>query len=614
MKPKFRKPSKKIIVILSALVVLLAVGCGLWYYFGHTSSEPVYVYSFQYIGMTEYWGDSQESYGPVTTDKIQTIFLTDTQTVTEICVKEGDTVKKGDLLMTFDTTLSDLALEKKRLEVEKLKLQLDDAKKELKKINSMKPMEIPQFTPSEPDDVYDGFYLTKPYYLSSQKSYDGSSQDLALICWLRGDTSVSSSLFETMRGVAQNYQNANAELPDEPEETTAPTEDAGPTEEPTQPVESTQPSEPGTEPPTTPPTQPATEPPTQPSTEPPATEPSQPESGEDLENSSASETDAPQTPQLIEVWEYDVIMKVTQGDMSLGQPTTWQGLHVRKRDDGSFSFNFFDASMVPDHMLMEFGAGNDFVDMPDIDFGSGFTAAQIAQMRSEQEKKIKDLDFQIKMADADYKIMQTEVNDGHIYASIDGTVISLLPEEEAKNTQQPVIKVSGGGGFYVEGSVSELDKDLLVIGQEVEINDWRTGGSYTGTVHSVGDFPSSQDSWSGRGNPNASYYPFLVFVDESADLQAGNYVSIMYSAGTSENGIYLENPFIRTEQGRSYVMVQGENGKLEQRFVTVGKSLWGSYTEILSGLTAEDLIAFPYGKNVKPGASVQEGDMRDLYG
>ena len=115
-------------------------------------------------------------------------------------------------------------------------------------------------------------------------------------------------------------------------------------------------------------------------------------------------------------------------------------------------------------------------------------------------------------------------------------------------------------------------------------------------------------------NPNASYYPFTVFIDGSADLQAGRYVSVMYSAGTSEHGIYLENPFVRTENGRSFVYVRGENGTLEQRFVTTGKSLWGSYTEILSGLSETDYIAFPYGKNVKPGAPTQEGDMSDLYG
>ena len=70
---------------------------------------------------------------------------------------------------------------------------------------------------------------------------------------------------------------------------------------------------------------------------------------------------------------------------------------------------------------------------------------------------------------------------------------------------------------------------------------------------------------------------------------------------------------MRTEKGRSYVLVMGEDGRLEQRFVTTGKSLGGSYTEILGGLTVDDRVAFPYGKNVKPGAPAVDGDISDLY-
>ena len=136
---------------------------------------------------------------------------------------------------------------------------------------------------------------------------------------------------------------------------------------------------------------------------------------------------------------------------------------------------------------------------------------------------------------------------------------------------------------------------------------------YTGTIDSLGDYPASGDNFSGMGNPNVSYYPFTVFIDESADLQAGSYVSVMYDTGSAQSGVYLENPFIRTEQGKSFVYVRGEDGLLEKRSVTTGKSLWGSYTEILSGLTAEDYIAFPYGKHVKAGAPAVEDDMSDLY-
>ena len=600
---QFWKTKKKWIIGVTAGVTAAAVGCGVWYQAGHSSSEPVYVFPFQYVGMTEYWGDSQESYGPVTTDRIQTIFLSDTQTVTEILVQAGDTVKKGDLLMTFDTTLSDLQLERKRLDVEKLKLQLEDAEDELRQINSMKPMVIPTTSGSSESDEDLGVMLTDPYRISSQKTYDGSTQEKALICWLRDDTDIDDSIFAAIQVAAEEYQTYNQPDPTEPSE--EPTEEpSDPSEEPTE--ESTQPSsEPEEE--TTEPTEETTEA-TEESSEP-ETEPTEePTMMFGRIPSSASAV----TKEPVTVTSFHVVFRVTYNNMSLGSKQLWQGMKVT-RTDGGYTFRFEDA-VIPDHMMVDLGSDDTSVDNSGVDYGSGYTAAQIAQLRSDQQKKIKELEFQIKMADAEYKIMQTEINDGNVYSEIDGEVVSLLSEEEAKQTQQPLMKVSGGGGFYVEGFVSELEKANMKIGQEVTVNDWNTGMTYTGTVESVSDFPTRSGYYNGNGNPNASYYPFQVFVDETADLQAGNYVSVMYSAAESENGVYLENPFLRTEQGRSYVYVLGAGGKLEQRFVTTGKSLWGSYTEIREGLTAEDLVAFPYGKNVKPGAAAEEGDLSDLYG
>ena len=145
------------------------------------------------------------------------------------------------------------------------------------------------------------------------------------------------------------------------------------------------------------------------------------------------------------------------------------------------------------------------------------------------------------------------------------------------------------------------------------VNDWSSGMTYVGRIESLGDYPSADGSWNGMGNPTASYYPFRVFVEESADLQSGSYVSITFAAGNAEQGVYLENPFLRTENGRSYIWVRGEDGKLEQRYVTTGKSLWGSYTQILEGLGEEDFLAFPYGKNLKNGAETVESEISALY-
>ena len=612
---KAKRAKKKLLIAVIALVLVAAIGVGIWAVAANRSSEPVYVYPFNYLGMTEYWGDSQESYGPVSTDRIQTVYLTDTQTVTEILVSQGDAVKKGDVLMTFDTTLSDLQLERKRLDVEKLKVQLKNAEKELWEINNMKPMVIPQFTDKDEETEEDlGDALSENYKISTNTDYDGSSQEKALICWINSAASIDDTLLEALRQKAGEYQTLNAEKEDREASSASPENPSDPSEDPSNPSED--PSDPSEDPsdPSEDPSDPS-EDPSDPSEDPsdPSEDPSDPSEDPSEPSEDPSEPSTPSEPekQPIDPDRYYVVFKVTEGNRELGARLTWQGLQVIRDGSQDFRFRFFSPA-IPDHMMTE--TENEDVQMPEIDFGSGFTAAQIAEMRAEQQKKIKDLEFQIKMAEADYKIAQTEVSDGKVYATVDGEVVSLLTEEEAKMTQQPILKVSGGGGFYVEGSVSELEKDKMVIGQEVTINDWNTGMTYTGTVESIGDFPNNEDYYNGMNNPNASYYPFTVFIDGSADLQAGSYVSVMYSAGTSEHGIYLENPFVRTENGRSFVYVRGENGTLEQRFVTTGKSLWGSYTEILSGLSETDYIAFPYGKNVKPGAPTQEGDMSDLYG
>ena len=611
---------KKILICVISVCLVLALGAGIWFGVGRGRSEPVFVFEFYNMGMTEFWGDNQESYGPVSSDNIQTVFLSETQKVTDIKVQPGDQVKKGDLLMSFDTSLSDLELERKRLDVEKLKLQIEGAQKELRRINGLKPMQLPPPAPDPEDspepDVNLGTAIGAPYRISNKIGYDGSSAEKALICWVRSDTPIDAGLFAAILAQSEKMQNAipqqsHASAPqpdygdvfDQEGETTAPTTaPTDPTTAPTDPT--TAPTDPTTAPtdPTTAPTDPTTDP-TAPTTDPtdPTTDPTDP-------------SEDPTEPEYIEVNDCYVVLKITAGDMSLGMREVWQGLHIRR--NGSYSFRFFNAGAMGDYTLtMDPSDGSDgsVPDMPDFDIGSGMTASQIAQMRAEQQKKIQELEFSHKMAEANYKIMQAEVNDGNVYADSDGVVVSVLSEEEARSSHQPILKVSGGGGFYIECSVSELVKDDILIGQNVVINDWNTGMTYDGEVASIGDFPVLQNGYNGMSNPNVSYYPFYVFVDESANLQTGSYVSVTYSAGESENGIYLEKPFVRTENGQSFVYVQGGDGRLEKRNVITGKSLWGSYTEITSGLSAEDFIAFPYGKNVKPGARTVVGDMSDLY-
>lgn len=94
---------------------------------------------------------------------------------------------------------------------------------------------------------------------------------------------------------------------------------------------------------------------------------------------------------------------------------------------------------------------------------------------------------------------------------------------------EPVVKVSGGGGFFIQGSVGELNRNEIEIGQTVQVMSYNTGESFEGTITAVGDYPLTGTWYSGDGNPTVSYYPFTVTIDESANLEAGTYTQITYS-------------------------------------------------------------------------------------
>ena len=71
---------------------------------------------------------------------------------------------------------------------------------------------------------------------------------------------------------------------------------------------------------------------------------------------------------------------------------------------------------------------------------------------------------------------------------------------------------------------------------------------------------------------------------------------------------------VAEKDGRNYVYMKGEDGTLTKQYVTTGKKLAYGGTEITSGLTKSDRIAFPYGDDVKEGAPTEDVDqLEDAY-
>ena len=241
--------------------------------------------------------------------------------------------------------------------------------------------------------------------------------------------------------------------------------------------------------------------------------------------------------------------------------------------------------------------------------------AELLRMQNDKLREIQEAETSIKMAELDLRKKQTEASDGSVYSQLDGVVKTVRSPGDAAANNEAVVEVSAGGGYYVTGTVSELRLDTVKVGQTVNISSRMTGAACTGEVVEISTYPTDGDSYGGDGNPNVSYYPFKVFVSEDQQLQEGESVSISYQAVSDSDGssLYLENMYVRTENGKSYVMARGENGKLEQRWVQTGKVVWDSYTQIRGGLTPEDYVAFPYGRDVVSGAKTEEATVDALY-
>ena len=182
-----------------------------------------------------------------------------------------------------------------------------------------------------------------------------------------------------------------------------------------------------------------------------------------------------------------------------------------------------------------------------------------------------------------------------------------------QNDGTAFLVVTGDEGLYVSGTISELLLGDVTVGTVVTANSWESGMTFEATITEISDYPTSGNSW-GDGNPNVSYYAYTAYIEDSSALRNGEYVDLSISKNQSETGgLYIEKAYVRQEDGKSYVMIADENRRLKKQYVVTGRTIYGSAIEIKSGLTEDDLIAFPYGKNAVEGAAVEEASNMYYY-
>lgn len=240
----------------------------------------------------------------------------------------------------------------------------------------------------------------------------------------------------------------------------------------------------------------------------------------------------------------------------------------------------------------------------------GYTQSELNGMISEQEKKIKDLDLDKRKAELDVEKLKAQSSDGIIYANVTGTVKNLQDKDNLPTDGTPFMEIAGSEGLYVTGGISELLLDKVKPGQTVSVSSWESGTSCEAEITEIKNYPSTDVSSYGGGNNNVSYYPFVAYIEDSTGLRNGEYVDLNMTVSDEEDGasIYIFKGYVRSENGKSYVLKADENDRLVKQYVKTGKIINGDTIEIKSGLTEDERIAFPYGKTAKEGIRAVNAD------
>lgn len=567
-KPRMSKKLKKGIIIAACAVGVCGAVWGGLTIARNAQRSDVKVYSVNDFCMTDYWGDTSTTSGMVTTDKIQKVFLSSSQTVNKVWVAEGDSVRKGDKLISYDSTLTQASVEQAKIDYDRQDESLTTAKNELEYLKKAKnketlKQELDKLTAEldalkkkydeDPAHPYDGDApvtegAIKDYKKTmTVKGADGSDQTVNVLyySWLSASRLNDSKVTEILTNLATLRADKDHPSVDTYVVLVQRYED---------------------------------------------------KVGGYVDNTvglvitetytAGDDTAVPAVPESRSV-SFSV-----RSDLPEFEDTE------RKYDDAAIK-----------KLQQKINLANMYLE-------NSMEQKDLAKAIVDKAQEVKEKEVNLRLAKLSLDKKIKELGDGNVYAEFDGTVKAVRNADEAYNNSEAVIELSGGGGYYVTGTLSEMELGSVKVGDTVSISSWMTGAACEGTIVSIDDYPTtSGNSW-GDGNRNVSYYPFKVFVEEDAGLQANDYVDIQYqNAGTQEQGnsLYLQSWFIRTDNGKSYVMARNEDGRLEQRWVQTGRDLWGSYTQIRGGLTTDDYVAFPYGRDVVEGARTVEAAADELY-
>lgn len=596
---------RKTLIAASVGAAVLVIGGGYGvYHIVKSNADPVDVISVSSLN-SGWWGDGTSTSGTITANANQEVHLTDGEVIDKVYVKEGDKVKIGDKLLAYDTTLLELDLESEKLDRQSIKLNIKAAQQELEKLKKITPIADNQYGDAS----------------------DGNGAVLVKTRMVMTATESEPGQTETSAPETQPPSSEPAQTETKAPETSAP----------------------------------ETQPETQPGGEIPG-----PDQETESEKSPLSRvkaykklnydskpykgTGTKDDPYVFFCKEGTTIYASfmnkmlgfnesgtsrKNGGMNGDGEGSYAILEIREGDsvNGGFvksiSINGTvkaDKPYAPD-ITWTFGSDGVTKNVPQVDepepqepddpgddiWGGDdlgddvYTVTELKEAIKEKEDEIKDLKLDLREANIRVKQAKRKTDAAVVKASINGVVKAVGDPEVGEVDGKAFISVTSNEGMYVRGTINELKLGEVKVGTTMTGMSYESGMSFTAEITEISEYPDTENDYYNSGEPTGSKYPFMAYIEDSTGLTNMEWVDLTLDGNTGGNSsaIYLYKAYIRSENGQSYVYKADENNRLVKQYVKTGATVYSTNIEIKSGLSLEDKIAFPYGKNVVEGAKVK---------
>ena len=232
-----------------------------------------------------------------------------------------------------------------------------------------------------------------------------------------------------------------------------------------------------------------------------------------------------------------------------------------------------------------------------------------------QNSKIASLKLDIQESDIKISQLEKKANKKLVSSKLDG-IVSYVGDVSSGTTTdgKALLKVKSEDGYYVVGAVSELMLDTVKEGTKLSCTSY-TSGQFEAEIMDVSEYPVDSYNYYGDNNPNVSYYAFTAVVDDkSLQFDTPDYVMVELQNSAADNGsMVLSKAFVKSENGKNYVY-KDDNGILKKQEIRVGATVDGGYDIIIKGgISSDDKLAFPYGKDAVEGAKTNEVTLDYMY-